>query len=93
MHFLAGLALGFASFWGLFQSGIIFRSQRGAGFMIGSVFLSVFVIGAGWEVFEYMNGFTDSQEGYVQDTVNDLILDSCGALLAALVASRKKRHV
>jgi hypothetical protein len=60
--------------------------------MLAWIIIPVFIIGFGWEIFEYTNGITDSHEGYLQDTVNDLILDSCGAALAALIVTRKKSN-
>lgn len=92
MHFLAGVTLGFFAFWILFRSGIIFGEEKRASLIILSVLLPVFLLGVAWEVFEYTNGITDSHEGYRLDTMNDLILDSCGAVFAALIAGRKKRH-
>ena len=93
MHFLAGIALGFSAYWGLFRSGIIFKTEKSAKFIILSVLLPVMVVGVGWEIFEYVNDIAGPTfEGYALDTTNDLLLDACGSVLAALIASRKKRH-
>ncbi|MBX4206204.1 hypothetical protein KW784_00190 [Candidatus Parcubacteria bacterium] len=90
MHFLAGLALGLFAYWGLFASGILFKRERRTSLVVASVVISVFIIGAAWEVFEYANGITDSHEGYALDTTNDLILDCCAAALAAFIGLRKR---
>lgn len=92
MHFLAGFALGFGVFWGLFRSGHLFKGAERPMFMIFSVLLVVFVLGVGWEIFEYVNGIDDSHEGYRKDVINDLVLDSAGAVLAAILALGRRRH-
>ncbi len=93
MHFLAGLSLGFLVYWVLFASGHFFKGPKRRAFILVLVVASVFVLGVVWEVFEYANAITDSHEGYIQDVVNDLILDSCGGALAALLASSRRRKI
>jgi hypothetical protein len=90
MHFLAGVALGFLVYWVLFASAHFFTSPKRRAFVLAWVIVPVFALGVAWEVFEYANGITDSHEGYAQDTVNDLILDTCGAALAALMATSRR---
>ena len=92
MHFLAGVAGGLASYWVLFSSGHFFKTPQKLIVMILVVLLCVFIAGVAWEVFEYVNGFTDSHEGYQLDVTNDLVLDTAGAVLASLIASRRKRN-
>lgn len=93
IHFLAGLAGGLATYWCLFHSGILFKKPI-SNFLAAtlSVLICVMIVGVGWEVFEYVNGFTDSHEGYALDTINDLVLDGSGAVLAALIGVRKRRN-
>ena len=90
MHFLAGVTGGLASYWVLFHSGNLFNKPQKPLFCILSVLLCVLIAGVAWEIFEYVNGLTDSAEGYKLDTFNDLILDSAGAVLAAMIASRQR---
>lgn len=93
MHFFVSFTGGLGIFWGLFDSGFIFRERfekRGASILL--VFACVFSVGIGWEVFEYAYGINDSNEGYVLDTIDDLILDSAGAIIAAALVSRRKNH-
>ncbi len=92
MHFYVSMTGAFGLYWGLFHSGIIFRKPFQSEFInIALVFLLVMIIGSGWEVYEYYYGISlDAAEGQVRDTVNDLILDSAGALLAAAFAGRKR---
>lgn len=92
MHFLAGATLGFFVYWFLFVSGHGVKGARSRRAIMFWVVFIVLVLGLAWEVFEYVNAIADSHEGYMKDTVNDLILDSCGAALAALVATRRKRN-
>ena len=90
MHFLVSLTGGLGIFWGLFDSGIIFHNRfQSRSTMIILAFLCVLAIGIGWEVWEYVNGIIDSTESYALDTINDLILDSAGSLLAGLIATRR----
>ena len=91
LHFLVSLTGGLCIFWGIFDSGLIFRGRFNS--RIGSillVFLCVMAVGIGWEVWEYANDILDNHEGYVLDTLNDLVLDSGGALVAGLFATRKR---
>lgn len=94
MHFLVGLTGGLGLFWGLFDSGLIFRGRpHSKAASVITILICVMVVGVAWEIFEYKNGLTYSVEGYGQDTANDLVLDGCGAFLAALLVTRKKLNV
>lgn len=90
MHFLTGFMLGLFIYWGLFASGLFVRTPASARRVVWTVFLCVFAIGVAWEIFEYVNGLTQTIEGYKLDTMNDLILDSCGGILAALITTGKR---
>ena len=91
MNFLAGFVLGLTGYWLLFKSGLFFTSLYKPVFMILTLFIAVFILGAAWEVFEYTNGMTNSHEGYKVDVLNDLTLDSAGTVLAVLLATRKRK--
>ncbi len=91
MHFLVAFTGGLGLYWGFFHSGIIFQGEwPSRALAVVLVFIAVMFVAVGWEIFEHLNGFTQSTEGYIRDTVNDLILGGAGGLLAALVASHKK---
>lgn len=93
LHFLVSFTGALGIFWGLFDSGIIFRGRFGSRVgMVLLVYLCVMAIGIGWEVWEYVNNLLDNHEGYVFDTINDLILDSIGAFLAAIIATRRNTN-
>jgi len=93
LHFLVSTTGGLCIFWGIFDSGLIFRGRfksRASSMLL--VFVCVLAVGIGWEVWEYANDLLDNHEGYALDTINDLILDSTGALLAVIFASRKRNN-
>lgn len=92
MHFTVGVTVGLISYWVLFYSGLLFDDLRGKWFRILAVAACILVAGVAWEVFEYVYGITDSHEGYVLDTVNDLILDVAGAVLPVLIVLRKRNN-
>jgi hypothetical protein len=93
VHFLVGMTGGFSLYWGFYYSGLIFRGPfKRKVVSVGLVFICVMAVAVGWEIFEYQNGITDSSEGYVLDTINDLILGGAGAILAGLFASRKRNN-
>jgi hypothetical protein len=92
MHSLTGFIVGFFAYWFLFASGHAFKAGKSRAFMLVWIVSIAFAIGFAWEFLEYANGITDSHEGYLQDTVNDLILDSCGAALAVLAATKRKKN-
>jgi hypothetical protein len=84
MHFLAGLAGGFTTYWVIAESGHFPRMKPST--YVWLVVLSVMVVGVAWEVFEYVNGIIDdTHEDYAIDTAVDLILDGVGAWLAAVI--------
>lgn len=91
MHSLTAFTGGLGLYWGLFLSGIIFRNEPDNRFWSEfAVFVLVLLIGVGWEVFEYLNGITDSYEAvYAVDVATDLLANSIGAILAVLIGARR----
>lgn len=92
MHFVAGVVGGLAAYWVLFRSHVRLRRIASLKTALWSACLAMLIVGVGWEVFEYKNGLSDSQEGYVLDTMNDLILDVSGAALVVLLVHKPTRH-
>lgn len=92
VHFLAGMTGGFAVYWFIFYSDLFHKRFHTPKHVFAIVLASVMFMGVAWEVFEYIVGTTDSIEGYHIDTMNDLILDGSGAVLAILLSSRKKHN-
>jgi hypothetical protein len=86
MHFLGGLVIGVLVVWFF---GI--EDRRARTFIL--VFLSVMAVGIGWEIFEYINGLTDSTEKYELDIKHDLIMDALGAVVSFFWStSRTQSH-
>lgn len=91
MHFLGGFSIGLLSLWiyfSIFKNSDLTRKQT----IIKSL-IFVIAIGIGWEIFEYINGITQSEESYSLDTTQDLIADIIGAILAGDLVSRKKLYL
>ena len=82
LHFLGGLWASLALFWGSARFGYPIKSTY--------VFVGVMVIGAGWEVFEFIFDIS----GGLKDTVADFALDATGALIGIFgvkaLASKKE---
>ena len=86
-HFMAGFSLGFFSLYIFYESGL-WGNKLSLPKAIFLSFISVMVLGGVWEIFEYVNGLTESTEGYSLDVIHDLLSDALGAILALLVAKR-----
>lgn len=77
-HFLGGVWVALTSLWFVYFSGIIKRPFRPKEAVV-LAFISILVIGTGWEVFEYIFGIAVIQENYCIDTTMDFIMDFLGA--------------
>jgi hypothetical protein len=81
MHALGGavVALGFL---------VCFESYARGDFWRGlfATLTAVMLVGALWEVFEYVTMIAGPEPGYVGDTILDLIMDFTGACLGYLAA-------
>ena len=86
-HFLAGFSLGFFSLFIFYESGL-FRDKLSFLKVSFISFIFVMMLSGIWEIFEYINGLTQSTEKYSLDVVHDLLSDSLGAILALLIARR-----
>ncbi len=85
MHFLGGFWIAFATVWTIiFSDYFRFFQNKNFRFFILASFLSAFVIGIFWEIFEYTYDITFWADGYVFDTVKDLVMDSLGGIVASL---------
>lgn len=89
MHFLGGLWFGTVSLWYFFFSGFAGRftlklSVRNI--FVVSIALAI-VIGILWEFFEiYVGATTTLEPDYSLDTAADLLMDTLGAIVAAIYA-------
>lgn len=83
MHFLGGAFVGSATAWALVRFGVargMTTTQRAY-----AALAAILVVGIGWEVFEYVNGFFIGETNIFFDTTLDLIMDVIGALVGARV--------
>jgi VanZ family protein len=90
MHFLGGFSMGLLSLWILYSSGLFKKIIPGKRQAIITSIICVMAIGIGWEIFEYLNGLTQSTESYPLDTFHDLLSDFIGAFIAGGLASQRK---
>lgn len=92
IHFLAGLTGGLIAIWFLFDSKLFYRHVPGVSGAIFGALIAIITVGVAWEIFEYVNGLTQSTEAYATDTTYDLIADMLGAVLAGIIGSREVFH-
>ncbi len=82
VHFLAGFLVALMGVWFfVYVARMRTRVCLSSRSILYTVLLSVFVIGIGWEVFEYLEGLRAAQD-YAVDTATDLIMDFFGGFLA-----------
>ena len=84
-HFLAGFSLGFFSLSFFYESGF-FGNKLSLSKAVFISFIFVMILGSVWEIFEYINGLTQSTEKYSLDVIHDLLSDAFGAILALLLS-------
>jgi VanZ family protein len=85
MHFLGGLWVGMMFLWFFYFSNIFEKFDKSFLNIVFASILSVWIIGVGWEVFEVWADPQYFREGYVFDTVLDLIMDTLGAIIGGVI--------
>ena len=75
MHFFGGLWVALTSFWLYITIGSDKNPSKRCTALI--VLLGVFIVGIGWEIFEYASGLSLG-ENFILDTTIDLIMDVLG---------------
>ena len=85
MHFLGGLLIGLMSLWAYFYSDFFKNSKVEKNILIIISLISVWFIGVGWEIFEILIEPEYFKEGYILDTILDLVMDTLGAIVAGLI--------
>ncbi len=86
-HFLGGFSLGFFALYIFHESGL-FGDSLSFSRVIFLSFIFVMILSGAWEIFEYVNGITQSTEKYSLDVVHDLLSDTLGVILALLITKR-----
>lgn len=80
-----------ATLWFIYYSGyVIWRPSPSK--LLWILLGSVLVVGAGWEVYEYVLGASYSGEGYLLDTILDFVADLLGGLVGYLLVSKFTNH-
>ncbi len=92
VHFFGGFAIGLLAIWIYFQSGLFKKIVPEKRQAILTSIVCVLIIGIGWEIFENLNGLTQSTESYPLDIVHDLISDFIGSVVAGGLAANKKLY-
>ena len=83
LHFLGGIWIGGMTLWFYFLTGTKKNVTTNVHvFVIAGI--TVLIIGVAWEIFQIVifTGVID-EDGYMFDTISDLILDTLGGLTAA----------
>jgi uncharacterized membrane protein YjdF len=88
MHFLGGLLIGGLSAWGVQR----FIPGASLSRLLVIILVSIAAVGIGWEIFEYLTGQYIGQQSIVVDTTIDLIMDTLGAIIAALIVRKISLH-
>lgn len=85
LHFLGGIFITLGSLWSLFFSGYVRAIRVRNPFSLLLIALVItFSVGILWELFEFAVGPDFARQGYVADTVVDLIMDIAGSLTGYL---------
>jgi hypothetical protein len=81
MHVLGGVWAALCAAW--------IMARRGEPFSLAWCLSFAFVVGIGWEIFEYMEGIAYPRYmSYTADTTKDIIMDLVGALLGWSLATK-----
>jgi len=88
LHFLGGAWVALIFIW--FQRMGKMSTSRLFNTPLRAAIVGTLLIGALWEIFEYITGQTFAIEGYTLDTIMDFIMDTTGALVAYYYS--KKLH-
>jgi len=78
MHILGGTWAGLCAAW--------LVARRGNTFTLVGCLAFGLLVGAAWEVFEYIEKIAVIYENYIADTMTDLVMDIIGAALGYMVA-------
>jgi|AntRauTorckE6833_2_1112554.scaffolds.fasta_scaffold08978_2 hypothetical protein len=82
MHTLGGVLIGLIFLKVFFVGKRFTYAQLHRGVVIWTTLIAVFIIGFGWEIFEYGVGLTPLSKLATLDTASDIMFDIAGALIA-----------
>lgn len=90
MHMMGGLWVGLTSLVIYYHTPYTKRKDRSISFVISYALAATILIGIFWEVFEYsVEHFVKLNDNGLFDTLKDLIDDTIGASIAALIFVKK----
>ncbi|MES2214020.1 MAG: hypothetical protein V4465_01315 [Patescibacteria group bacterium] len=89
VHFTGGVGVGFFIVWFFLFSGLVWKDVPTRNKIFVTSLSLTLLVGLGWELFEYVNGLTQSTESYALDTVHDLLADTLGGAIAGFIAGLK----
>ncbi len=81
LHFLGGLWIGLLAVYLYYYSGF-FKSILTENRLFFTMLISVIVVGALWEIFEYYTGLAFTVGNYTLDTVKDMFMDVLGGIVS-----------
>ncbi len=84
VHFCAGALVGLVVY-------LLARRYVSATKAFWSGFIGALVVGVCWEFFEYANGLSGVEPGFVLDTAKDLSMDITGSIVASFVAYKRDK--
>lgn len=85
MHGLGGLLIGSIVTWGLLRVGYGQKLSRPAFFW--ATLLGIVIVGVGWEIMEYTNGFFIGEVNVLADTILDIVMDITGGIVGWILLS------
>lgn len=88
MHFLGGTLIGGLSVWGASY----FRPSLSRRQLLYVGLIGIAAVGIGWEFFEFFTGQYVGQANIAMDTMQDLIMDTLGTIVAWLTLTRIIHH-
>lgn len=86
MHGLTGFVIGSIVTWGFLRIGYAQKLSRPAFFW--ATVLGIVIVGVGWEIMEYTNGFFIGEVNVLADTILDIIMDITGGIVGWFLLSR-----
>ncbi len=96
MHFLGGVWVAAVSLWLYYASGRFGKKEYNTKNALLLAFFSTLIIGAGFEVYEYLINVVISDylvfnQDYIADTSLDLVMDVLGAIFAFVLFDFERR--
>ena len=82
IHFLGGLWIGVSFLWFYFFSGLFRKSLLKKKSIFWISLSVVFLAAVSWEIFEFIIRGTLKEQGFISDSLSDILLGVLGGLVA-----------